>query len=646
MTPSDVSAAADFADDVDRFDAIAEAAVERLARNEPVRRNLPGDGRLRMDRQLPFLCLYRSPPGQRDAGTRQLVTTEAAYLFASGKASCHRGIDRLCRRISSAMQEHFGTFLILEIWAAPPGERTASSSLSSAPAFEVVSSEPTSIPSTLDTLSEALGSITIEGRQAKVSTRTVPEVCPPGLRPLSHAGSEEGAGGCCVLGVAVRPIYRQSPAGPVFPIVLQRLRWQVATALRRAIARFTGLESGNEDVHYQSLGPSSMVKAARIVDQELCEISESFDFLLQVTPTNSEPAWNDFQANGCRQAPTLYYRPLPYHPSLLKRRLFAIEIERLEDPTLAHIFWEKQEELDRHLSALRDIDTPAFLHTSRQLYGEADRDLVELAEAILNHESGETGEGDADDACVDLAVFVDRARDEIDHYYQKHNAFDARVEINNSIAAGIMVSRDRLLISESLRVRPERVEPLLHHEIGTHLLTYFNGRAQPFRQLYAGLAGYEELQEGLAILAEYLCGGLTSSRMRMLAGRVMAVRSLIEGDTFAQTFERLHEGHGIGLRQAFFTTLRVHRAGGLTKDVIYLRGLRDVLAYLAAGRDMVPLYVGKIGLHHLPFVQELRRRGIIASPSILPRFWEEEAVRERLEACRGLSPRDLLETLP
>jgi hypothetical protein len=78
-THFDDSTEGDVVQDLGRFDAVAEAACERLARNEQVRRNLPGGGRLRIDRQLPFLCLYRSPSSGADVGTRQLVTTEAAY---------------------------------------------------------------------------------------------------------------------------------------------------------------------------------------------------------------------------------------------------------------------------------------------------------------------------------------------------------------------------------------------------------------------------------------------------------------------------------------------------------------------------------------------------------------------------------------
>jgi len=249
----------------------------------------------------------------------------------------------------------------------------------------------------------------------------------------------------------------------------------------------------------------------------------------------------------------------------------------------------------------------------------------------------------AGDACVPLQHVVDRARDEIDYYHQQLPAFNAIVEVCDHIAAGIMVSRGKLLISNNLALRPERIEPLLHHEVGTHLVTYYNGRTQPFRQLYTGLAGYEELQEGLAVLAEYLCGGLTVSRVRSLASRVMAVRSVIEGASFGDTFKLLNDDFGVSDRLAFVTSLRVHRGGGLTKDILYLRGLRDLLKYLEAGHELEPLYVGKIGLPHVPYVQELRRRGIINPPALLPRFWLDEQIRERLDSCRGRTILQLLE---
>jgi len=634
-----------------RYQEIAGVVCGRLAKNQQVRRNLPGNGRLRIDRQLPFLCVYRKPHGSSDPGTRRLVTTEAAYLFGSGNPRHHNGIMLLCRRISSAMQEHFGTFLIIEVWANDENPTAAQSSGQAPVAFEIVSPDIKTIPSTVETLESALAKISIAGQPATITNRVTDSVGPAGLQPLDAACGE----GCCVLGLSVAPFYRsrQSSAATagsgnaVFPMVLHSLRRSLATAFRKTVSQFAGANKQEDDVAdataFHTLGPSSLVKAARLVDQQLCGVSESFDFLLQVTPVNAIEARKQFQESGYSKLPTLQYRPLPYHPNLLKRQLFDIEIERIEDPTLAHLFWEKQNETDRQLSALRDLGTPGFLYSSLQLYGDVDPPLRELSHQILNR-FPENPAGSGDTSFVDAQQMTARARDEIDYYHSRMNEFNAVVETCDEIAAGIMVSQDRLLVSEHVSIAEKRVNALLHHEIGTHLLTYFNGRCQPFRQLYAGLCGYEELQEGLAVLAECLVGGMTSSRARTLAGRIVAADAVTNGLSFADAFAQLRQQYGFTDKRAFNITLRVYRGGGFTKDIIYLRGLKELMQYLAAGHDIEPLYVGKIGLQHVPYIQEMRRRKIIVPPRILPRFWDDTETRDRLETCRGMSVLQLLET--
>ncbi len=146
-----------------------------------------------------------------------------------------------------------------------------------------------------------------------------------------------------------------------------------------------------------------------------------------------------------------------------------------------------------------------------------------------------------------------------------------------------MVSRGNLLVSSESRIPASRVEALIQHEVGTHVLTYHNGRAQPLRQLYTGLAGYDALQEGLAVLAEYLVGGLSRPRLRLLAARVVAAAHMIDGATFVETFRELDRTHGFSQRTAFVVTMRTYRGGGLTKDAVYLRGLRQILDYLGNG---------------------------------------------------------------
>ncbi len=630
MTESEVNAA---------FDRVIAVVHDRLSRNLRIRRTLPGDGRLRLDRQLPFLCIYRAPPQGRDNGTRELVTTEAAYLFASGEPQYAAGVNRLCRSIGETIEEHFGGLLLLEIWS-DDASQAGSVRMPTQPAFRIVAPECESLRTTIAALQAGLSEVRLHGVRAEVEVAPAGRLAPPTLDPLTSACR----GGCVAIGIAVRPVYRDSDGGATFPIVLQSLRRQLAVAIRKAVFAYTGRQQSQAVDHYEALGPSAMARAARDVDQQLCDVAQSFEFLLQATPINSEAAWGEFAASGHRRLPVLYYRPLPYHPSLLKRQLYGVPVDRLEDSTLAQLFEQKQDELGHQLDALKHIGTRSFFYDSLHLYGKPDDELVQLADDILvrTHDA----EDYAFDGHVASVQVAAAAREHIDYYHQQLPDFHAKVQLTGTLASAMMVAHDQLFVSETASIRADRLEPLLHHEVGTHLLTYFNGRQQPLRQLYAGLAGYEALQEGLAVLAEYLSGGLTVGRMRVLAARVVAVRSMIEGARFIESFDLLHRQRGLGAKTAFMTTLRVYRGGGLTKDALYLEGLRDLLAYLRRGHDLEPLYVGKISLKHVSMVQELRRRGLVQPPALLPRFREDPAHVARLEKCRHSSLLELLESSP
>jgi uncharacterized protein (TIGR02421 family) len=199
---------------------------------------------------------------------------------------------------------------------------------------------------------------------------------------------------------------------------------------------------------------------------------------------------------------------------------------------------------------------------------------------------------------------------------------------------GLMVLNGSLVIGNCVRLTLERAHALIQHEIGTHLVTYYNGSIQQLHHLGSGLAGYEALQEGLAVLAEYLVGGLSPARLRLIAARAIAVRSLIGGAGFLDTYRELTDRLGFGARAAFMVAMRVHRSGGLTKDAIYLRGLEQVLDYLASGGDTDDLLVGKVAIHHLPLVRELRLRGVIRPPRLRPRWLTDSAAQQRLSSLR------------
>jgi uncharacterized protein (TIGR02421 family) len=375
-------------------------------------------------------------------------------------------------------------------------------------------------------------------------------------------------------------------------------------------------------------------------DEKLAEVSNTFDFLLQVTPINSDAAWREFKAAGFEREPNFHYLPTPMDPAVLKRQLYRIPIERVEDPALHHLFQEKQDELDRKITMLRDRNTPAFLYGSLQLYGPITDQLVNLAQRVLDATSSH-GREKAKHKPVSPQEFASEAEREFEYYRQQHEGFRARVKVTGKVA-GMMVSRGQLLINDKSTIPAARVNALIQHEIGTHLLTYFNGRAQPFRQLYSGLAGYDELQEGLAVLAEYLVRGLSRSRMRQLAARVIAARMVTDGATFVDTYRALNRTYHFAQRASYSITMRVYRSGGLTKDAVYLRGLQSMLIYLSKNGTLEPLFVGKMAAEHIPLVRELKFRKVLHEPPLRPRYMQDDDAMRRLENLRkGLTILDL-----
>jgi len=622
--------------------------VVRARTGERVRRTLPGGVRLHLDRRLPFLCVYRKPAGKEDAGTDQLISSEAAVLVASGDARSMKRLPELVHGLVEALSAHFGGFLVVEVWSGSDEEVADSvhaesgEPIPASPAFRICRRKRMAPQSTLETLSKSLGRVRVYKRSAGVIVDEQGGVGAPGLKPLVTPAEAKRLG-CHQLGLEVRPIYRDPGTGQVYPAVLRRLRRGVGRALKQAFFTFAYAHTRIRPQHYYSLGRRSVVKAVWEVDRRLAEIDNSFDLLLQATPVNAEAAWYEFKRGGYERPPVFHYRPVGVEPTLLKRRLYEVPIERIEDPTLAHIFREKQDELDRSITMLADVGTRRFLPGSLQVYGGVDPPLRGLAVELLERIPPRSRDAPVGRQ-LDAKAFARRAEEEIGHYRRHYPEFAATVAVRDDLYSGLLVSRGHLLVGRKAKVPAGRVEALLQHEIGTHLVTYYNGRAQPFRQLYGGLAGYDALQEGLAVLSEYLVGGLSRPRVRLLAARVIAVEQLVGGASFVDTFRLLRDAHGFPRRIAYTITMRVYRGGGLTKDAVYLRGLLEIADYLRRGGDLEPLVVGKIAADHIPLIRELRLRQVLDAPPLRPRYLNDSHALPRLERFRqGLSVLQMIE---
>ena len=200
-------------------------------------------------------------------------------------------------------------------------------------------------------LSQALTSLRVHGRRPRIEVVDGSEA--RRFRSRSALGLEAAKElGCALVGIEVSPIYRDPETAEPYPAVLRILRRQLARALRRSLFQFVRSYTTHKPADFHALGRRAMTKSVWDVDQRLAEVSDHFDFILSLNPNNTEAAWRSFKKGRFDKAPVFRYSPLHFDPPLLKRKLFAIPLERIEDPTITELFREKQLELDRQLTVL------------------------------------------------------------------------------------------------------------------------------------------------------------------------------------------------------------------------------------------------------------------------------------------------------
>jgi uncharacterized protein (TIGR02421 family) len=375
------------------------------------------------------------------------------------------------------------------------------------------------------------------------------------------------------------------------------------------------------------------------LDADLTEIERGLNLLLNVTPVNAAEAWSDFERSDFATVPTLRLRPLEFDPDMVRRDLYNLQIENVTDPALHSLFRAKRDEIARQLTALEDRDTSRFVYGSLLLYGDVAQPLADAADQLLEI----IPVRGSSTPSVTAGAFAEAARAEVDRYRAAYPDFPVQIEVRNDISE-LMVSFGTLLVPEAAAIASDRVDPLLHHEVGTHVVTYQNALRQPLTLLRIGLPGYDETQEGLAVLAEYLTGGLDPRRLRVLAARVVAVGQMLDGAGFLEIFHSLRAQYRMPARTAWSIAIRVVVGGGSVKDAIYLRGIARILETLAEGINLDVLFVGKLSLDHIPLIQDLLDRQVLRPPWVRPRWLEVPGAQERLDRLRaGASVTDLYE---
>ena len=591
-----------------------------LEKEEEVNYELPGNGVLHIEKQLPYLVIYRRK--KNDKGTRRLVINESSYLIiGTENLNFYR---QFIIQLSDALSAKFKSYLLFEVYSGDPESR------------EIKIKGPSEkLPSTISSLKEELLKVNDEFSGLYLDVKVLDTF------DRQHALDEalmsvEDAKYCgaAIIGLELPPVFR-TDENQLYPVFFRNFKDFFIRSIHRAFFEFIRVQTSCGVASYNALGRKYLKEKVFEIDKKLFDIEKAYQFLWLVSPANIHEIKTDFFKSDFQTVNDYHYRLLPVDPDVLKRRLYNLKIEEVDDPAMSYLFREKREELDMQITMLSERGSKNFLYDSIRLYKGVDKELCETAGEILSNVAEEET-GDHEDI-IDAKEFSSLARKEFDFFREQDEKFKSKVHIRKDVNV-MMVSKGELYVPADYKMNRIEAEALIQHEVGTHVLTYYNGSQQPLRQLSIGLADYDPLQEGLAVLSEFMVDGLTANRLRILAGRVIAGEAVMNGADFQEIFRLLKTEYHFSAERAFNITSRIMQGGGFIKDIIYLKGLIMLLKHLKDGCDYEPLLAGKYGIKHTGIIKELTERKVLEKPRIKPRFLHSNRMYEKLELIRqGLS---------
>lgn len=596
------------------------ALPDNLESGERTIKKLPHGGLLVLEHDVPYLTIYRKKPD--DKSTKRLAKTGSSYLIL-GRS--HYGyFKEFLFKLTRKMADRFGAFLLFEIYAGPQESKKF-----------VIKGPINKLPSSISVLDEAL--CKIESRQYQVNLKTEIQETKDrhGIEtePLFYTDDLKSLGGT-LIGIEIPPVYRDVD-GYLFPVYFRHFRTQFAEALQRTAFEFLRVQTTSGIHNYNALGRRQIHEGVLTIDKKICAIQNSYSFLMQVAPVNIHELKSKFYSSGFEKIDPYHYRLLPVDPDLLKRKLYNLDIHEIDDPALAYIYDEKREEIDQELTMLKERGSQNFFYSSIRLYGDVSEKLLAEAKLILQYNAEEPEH--QEESLLTVQNFKELAQKEFEYFRSQSDDFTSKIHIRDDVNI-MMVYQGELYLPSAYTMTTLEADALIQHEIGTHVLTYYNGSKQQLKQLSVGLAGYDALQEGIAVLSEYLTGSLCCNRLRILAGRVVAGRLLLDGADFHTMFHSLRTEYGFSKDPAFNITSRMFQGGGLLKDIVYLKGLLQLREHLASGGNLEPLLAGKFALKHLPTIADLTTRKLLKPAKILPRYLKESAVAEKLSVFKNELP--------
>ena len=420
-----------------------------------------------------------------------------------------------------------------------------------------------------------------------------------------------------VLATEVKKVFMNEDTGERYPLVVQ----SIAKGLKRAIL-------SNSKHYINSFSNINIKKKSSLLygglhpelldlDKKLFSQLRNFELLSLVNPINVERERSKFFKGGFRKNPSFKYRPLTMDPHLFKSKMYRLDVDSLEDVHIRQMYIDIIRAYADKVDMINSIGSEAFLYNSLRYFGEPSAVDISNAKFLLYTQ--------------ELPQFLNEEplpMSDVVHAFKAEGeryGFDFKVEVLDNIPSKALVinSKKTAYLKKGAEFTATELKSLIHHEVGVHMVTTMNAMEQPLKFLSLGLPRNTHTQEGLAILAEMLCGALTIKRLRELGLRVLAVQSLSSGNDFKHTFQMLLEEYKVDPTMLFYLVTRVYRGGGFTKDYLYLSGFSQILKMYKNGVKLDNLFLGKTTHSYLTILNEFVDRGILNPPAFKSHPFEQ-----------------------
>jgi hypothetical protein len=279
---------------------------------------------------------------------------------------------------------------------------------------------------------------------------------------------------------------------------------------------------------------------------------------------------------GHRVAPAFQYAPAP-ELSAVRAALDAVVARVYAEDAWGRLYADRALELSLEARAAERVGAPDFAERAAERYPEDPTSWGQLA-----------NEWSALWCTLDSGLELDRTHrsdDETDPQSLISSMRRAvglqrlpyRVVTSPELPTLAATADGIVLVRARQRHGATEAQRIVVHEIEGHVRPRVRSLNEPLGLFALGSAGGSEDQEGRALLLEEHSGTLDARRRAVLGRRHAAARALRRGANWVETVELLLE-LGSELGDAIDIASRIHRGGGLGREIVYLPAFARVRA--------------------------------------------------------------------